>query len=164
MAAPAGAEAQGVAGGVPMPAFAGAAVPPAVAVADAYSEPVGGHVGFGAPPAFGAMPGAGIGYPTADAGFAAHDGAARAAPAARVGWAALLESEVAQMLTAQSARGGEPPASSDVMDQLTRMFESTIIRTALRHTRGRRIDAALRLGIGRNTITRKIQDLHLEDD
>jgi two-component system nitrogen regulation response regulator GlnG len=166
MAAPAGAEAQGVAGGVPMPAVAvaGAAVPPGAAVADAYSEPVGGHVGFGAPPAFGAMPGAGIGYPTADAGFAAHDGAARAAPAARVGWAALLESEVAQMLTAQSARGGEPPASSDVMDQLTRMFESTIIRTALRHTRGRRIDAALRLGIGRNTITRKIQDLHLEDD
>jgi len=53
---------------------------------------------------------------------------------------------------------------SDVMDQLTRVFESAVIRTALRHTRGRRIDAALRLGIGRNTITRKIQDLHLEDD
>jgi two-component system nitrogen regulation response regulator GlnG len=71
---------------------------------------------------------------------------------------------VSRLLTAQSARGGEPPASSEVMDQLTRSFESTIIRTALRHTRGRRIDAALRLGIGRNTITRKIQDLRLEDD
>jgi len=84
--------------------------------------------------------------------------------AVRAGWAALLEAEVTQLLSAQSARGGEPPSASDVMDQLTRTFESTIIRTALRHTRGRRIDAALRLGIGRNTITRKIQDLRLEDD
>jgi two-component system nitrogen regulation response regulator GlnG len=50
------------------------------------------------------------------------------------------------------------------MDRLTREFESAVIRTALRHTRGRRIDAAQRLGIGRNTITRKIQELHLEDD
>ncbi len=82
----------------------------------------------------------------------------------RPNWAALLETEVLQILSAQSARGGEPPSTSEVMDQLTRVFESTIIKTALRHTRGRRIDAALRLGIGRNTITRKIQDLRLEDD
>jgi len=82
----------------------------------------------------------------------------------RPNWAALLETEVQQILSAQSARGGEPPSTSEVMDQLTRVFESTIIKTALRHTRGRRIDAALRLGIGRNTITRKIQDLRLEDD
>jgi two-component system nitrogen regulation response regulator GlnG len=33
----------------------------------------------------------------------------------------------------------------------------------LRHTHGRRIDAATRLGVGRNTITRKIQELQLED-
>jgi len=85
-------------------------------------------------------------------------------PVARAGWASLLETEVAAILSALSARGGEPPSTSDVMEQLTRSFESTIIRTALRHTRGRRIDAALRLGIGRNTITRKIQDLRLEDD
>jgi two-component system nitrogen regulation response regulator GlnG len=82
----------------------------------------------------------------------------------RPNWAALLETEVLQILSAQSARGGEPPSTSEVMDQLTRVFESTVIKTALRHTRGRRIDAALRLGIGRNTITRKIQDLRLEDD
>jgi two-component system nitrogen regulation response regulator GlnG len=50
------------------------------------------------------------------------------------------------------------------MAALTRQFEASIIRTTLRHTRGRRIDAALRLGIGRNTITRKIQELRLEDD
>ncbi|MCX7228426.1 MAG: nitrogen regulation protein NR(I) [Burkholderiales bacterium] len=164
MDASSGPDTQGAAAAAPMPAFAGAAAPAGAAVADAFSEPVGGRVGFGTPPAFAAVPGAGTGYLPADAGFAARDGAAPTAPPARVGWAALLESEVAQMLAAQSARGGEPPASSDVMDQLTRTFESTIIRTALRHTRGRRIDAALRLGIGRNTITRKIQDLHLEDD
>jgi two-component system nitrogen regulation response regulator GlnG len=36
------------------------------------------------------------------------------------------------------------------------------MRVALRQTRGRRIEAALRLGIGRNTITRKIKDLGLD--
>ncbi len=51
----------------------------------------------------------------------------------------------------------------DVMDVLTRQFEATLIRMALRHTGGRRIEAAERLGIGRNTITRKIQDLGLDD-
>ena len=30
-------------------------------------------------------------------------------------------------------------------------------------TRGRRIEAAQRLGIGRNTVTRKIKDLGLDD-
>jgi len=83
---------------------------------------------------------------------------------ARSHWASLLETEVGKLLAAQSARGEPAPESSDLMDQLTRTFESTVIRSALRHTRGRRIDAALRLGIGRNTITRKIQDLGLEDD
>jgi two-component system nitrogen regulation response regulator GlnG len=50
----------------------------------------------------------------------------------------------------------------EVWDQLTRDFESCLIQTALDVTRGRRIDAAQRLGIGRNTITRKIQDLGLD--
>jgi two-component system nitrogen regulation response regulator GlnG len=76
-------------------------------------------------------------------------------------WASLLENEVARMLSAQPATA--EGSASDMMDRLTRIFESTVIRTALRHTRGRRIDAALRLGIGRNTITRKIQELRLDD-
>ena len=37
-----------------------------------------------------------------------------------------------------------------------------LILTALANTRGRRIEAAHKLGIGRNTITRKIQELNLE--
>lgn len=50
----------------------------------------------------------------------------------------------------------------DVWDALTRRFETSLIQTALAATRGRRIEAAHKLGIGRNTITRKIQELKLE--
>jgi two-component system nitrogen regulation response regulator GlnG len=50
----------------------------------------------------------------------------------------------------------------DVWDRLTRRFEAQLIQTALKITRGRRIDAAQKLGIGRNTITRKIQELGLD--
>ena len=93
----------------------------------------------------------------------------RPGPRRRRAGAALLEREVSSLLAAQSAQAGQSAegqaaSQSDLMDKLTREFESAVIRTALRHTRGRRIDAALRLGIGRNTITRKIQELHLEDD
>jgi two-component system nitrogen regulation response regulator GlnG len=141
-------------------------------------EPISesGAAGFGGS-ATGGLPGAGPlrGYPGSDFTDPVREsgqpprmlppsGAQPVPVPVRAAWANLLEPEVAQLLSAQSARGGEPPSASDVMDQLTRTFESTIIRTALRHTRGRRIDAALRLGIGRNTITRKIQDLRLEDD
>ncbi len=65
-------------------------------------------------------------------------------------WIMLLENEAAQMLQA-----GRP----EVMDILIREFESALIKTALKHTHGRKNDAAIRLGIGRNTITRKIQEL-----
>jgi two-component system, NtrC family, nitrogen regulation response regulator GlnG len=69
-------------------------------------------------------------------------------------WTSSLVAEVERRLQA-----GVP----DVMDTLARDFEAAVIRTALRHTHGRRIDAATRLGVGRNTITRKIQELQLED-
>ncbi|MCA1857516.1 nitrogen regulation protein NR(I) [Massilia oculi] len=75
------------------------------------------------------------------------------APAAPDGWAALLEQQAAGMLSAGAV---------DVMDTLGRQFESVLIKTALRHTHGRRNDAAVRLGIGRNTITRKIAELGIE--
>ena len=51
---------------------------------------------------------------------------------------------------------------ADVWDVLTRRFEAKLILTALANTKGRRIEAAQKLGIGRNTITRKIQELGLE--
>jgi two-component system nitrogen regulation response regulator GlnG len=69
-------------------------------------------------------------------------------------WLADLERQARQLLEA-----GAP----EVWDALTRQFEAQLIQTALQLTRGRRIEAAQRLGIGRNTITRKIQELGLDD-
>jgi two-component system, NtrC family, nitrogen regulation response regulator GlnG len=48
-------------------------------------------------------------------------------------------------------------------DALSQRFERTLIQAALQVTRGRRIEAAVKLGIGRNTITRKIQELGIDD-
>ncbi|MEG1115754.1 MAG: helix-turn-helix domain-containing protein, partial [Janthinobacterium sp.] len=50
----------------------------------------------------------------------------------------------------------------EVMAVLGRQFESALIKTALKHTHGRKNDAAVRLGIGRNTITRKISELGID--
>jgi len=69
-------------------------------------------------------------------------------------WLGGLEQEARSLLMA-----GDP----QVWDTLTRKFEAQLIRTALEITRGRRIEAAQKLGIGRNTITRKIQELGLDD-
>ncbi|MDY0012389.1 MAG: nitrogen regulation protein NR(I) [Rhodocyclaceae bacterium] len=55
-------------------------------------------------------------------------------------------------------------APGEVFDRLTREFERTLIRRALTATGGRRIEAAQLLGIGRNTITRKIQELGMDED
>ncbi len=49
-----------------------------------------------------------------------------------------------------------------ILDRLTAEFERTLIRVALNHTGGRKIEAAGLLGWGRNTLTRKIQELGLE--
>ena len=53
-------------------------------------------------------------------------------------------------------------SSGQVHEKLTNSFERVLIARALAHTGGRRIEAAQALGIGRNTITRKIQDLGLD--
>jgi two-component system nitrogen regulation response regulator GlnG len=69
-------------------------------------------------------------------------------------WSAALAQQAAQALQ----RGDER-----IMDTLTAQFERTLILQALHHTGGRRIEAATLLGIGRNTLTRKIQELGLEN-
>ncbi|MBL8480494.1 MAG: nitrogen regulation protein NR(I) [Sterolibacteriaceae bacterium] len=69
-------------------------------------------------------------------------------------WNAALAAEADRLLAA---------APGTVFDTLNREFESTLIRRALNATGGRRVDAAQLLGIGRNTITRKIQELGLDD-
>lgn len=70
-------------------------------------------------------------------------------------WAQLL-ADVAQ----QAFQNGD----SGIMDALTRKFEATLILEALKFTHGRRIEAANLLGLGRNTLTRKVQELGLEED
>jgi two-component system nitrogen regulation response regulator GlnG len=83
-----------------------------------------------------------------------HAGApASAEPGAAGGWIGLLELQAASMLS---------EGRSEVMDVLGRQFESALIKTALKHTHGRKNDAAVRLGIGRNTITRKIAELGID--
>jgi two-component system, NtrC family, nitrogen regulation response regulator GlnG len=68
-------------------------------------------------------------------------------------WESGLEAEAMELLAS---------GRHDVWEELTKRFESKLILTALANTRGRRIEAAQKLGIGRNTITRKIQELGLE--
>jgi two-component system nitrogen regulation response regulator GlnG len=51
-----------------------------------------------------------------------------------------------------------------VWEALAQEFERTLIRHALLASAGRRVEAAQMLGIGRNTITRKIQELGMEPD
>ncbi len=48
---------------------------------------------------------------------------------------------------------------SNLLDVAVPVFERIMIETALKHTAGRRRDAALLLGWGRNTLTRKIKEL-----
>ena len=67
-------------------------------------------------------------------------------------WRQSLEREVSASL----ARG-----ERDIFSQLNRDFESTLVMAALEHTGGRRMEAATLLGIGRNTLTRKIVELKL---
>jgi two-component system nitrogen regulation response regulator GlnG len=53
---------------------------------------------------------------------------------------------------------------SAVGDRLAREFEKVLIQRALQHTGGRRMEAAQRLGWGRNTLTRKIRELGLDSE
>jgi len=73
-----------------------------------------------------------------------------AAPPLPADWVAALELDVERRF----ARG-----ETGLMDALGRQFERALINKALERTGGRRIEAANLLGMGRNTITRKIQDL-----
>jgi two-component system nitrogen regulation response regulator GlnG len=93
-------------------------------------------------------PGQGIGVADLPAEFRGlPEDAGQSAPA---DWTAALEQEVERRL----ARG-----ETGVLDQLSRQFERSLILKALARTGGRRIEAANLLGMGRNTITRKIQEL-----
>ncbi|MDO8449434.1 MAG: nitrogen regulation protein NR(I) [Rhodoferax sp.] len=94
--------------------------------------------------------------PASVAAIVAQADAPTAAPVSPIsggGWELGLEADAMALLATDR---------HDVWDELTRRFESRLILAALAATRGRRIEAAQKLGIGRNTITRKIQELGLE--
>ena len=105
----------------------------------------------------------GVDKPSPAAVYPVQAAALAALPAVAVGgdsgapaltpWESGLEAEALALLVS---------GRSDIWDVLTRRFESRLIQTALANTHGRRIEAAHKLGIGRNTITRKIQELNLE--
>ena len=155
-------------------------LPPEVLEAPVFQAPARAAVADGhavAPPPVIAMPVAAIAHPPEMVGglhavapsapqfvaaapaaaWAADTAIGVAAPAASaspvLSWEQALEAEAQKLLS-----GGQP----EVWDALTRRFESRLIRTALVATHGRRMEAAQRLGIGRNTITRKIQELGLD--
>jgi two-component system nitrogen regulation response regulator GlnG len=69
-------------------------------------------------------------------------------------WVSALAREAEMRL----ARG-----ETRIMDELTHQFEKTLILKALAQTGGRRIEAAHLLGIGRNTLTRKVQELGIDN-
>jgi two-component system nitrogen regulation response regulator GlnG len=50
----------------------------------------------------------------------------------------------------------------DILTDLNQTFEKILIEEALNFTKGRRIEAAEMLGLGRNTLTRKVKELHIE--
>lgn len=111
----------------------------------AASSPVGGEAGRG--PEKNVVP-AGNGTD--------RDRAPEAAPAdANAAWGTMLAQEV----LARLARS-EPA----IMATLCREFEKVLIRSALAYSRGRRVEAAQRLGMGRNTLTRKCAELGLDDE
>ena len=72
---------------------------------------------------------------------------------AQQNWLDKLEHEVQQRLQSNE---------QDIMAHLTQEFERIVLTTTLENCRGRRIDAAARLGIGRNTVTRKLKELGIE--
>lgn len=72
-----------------------------------------------------------------------------------VSWEKRLEETVWKML-------GD--GKGELMNELGSSFERILIKTALSYTRGRKNEAAVLLGIGRNTITRKIAELGLDDE
>jgi two-component system nitrogen regulation response regulator GlnG len=70
-------------------------------------------------------------------------------------WLQALAAEA----SARLARG-----DAAILGELTQDYEKTLIEVALRHTGGRRIEASHLLGWGRNTLTRKIHELGMDDD
>lgn len=71
-----------------------------------------------------------------------------------VAWEDLLANVVRQKLNF---------GQDDILDELSPIFEKILLDEALQHTGGHRQNAARRIGWGRNTLTRKLKELGVED-
>lgn len=64
---------------------------------------------------------------------------------------------------AQFADGRFAKGASGLLNELSPVFERILLQAALKKTGGRKIEAADLLGWGRNTLTRKLKELDIED-
>lgn len=76
-------------------------------------------------------------------------------------WESSLRNWIDQQLINRAQSGAS--RHNDVAKQTIPIVESILIKAALGFTRGRRHEAALLLGYGRNTLTRKIKELSIEE-
>lgn len=67
-----------------------------------------------------------------------------------------------EVLAKLARRQLEDPQARDLLAPLQASFERTLIEAALEATEGHRGEAARRLGLGRNTLARKIRDLGID--
>lgn len=115
-------------------------------LADSVAPTMG--IPLSAQPVLAQAPAAGAGLPTAPLGQ---------------GWQAALADALRQRLSALPTGQAEASAEGHGLHaELLADFERTVFGEALQHCRGRRLEAAQVLGVGRNTVTRKIQELGLE--
>ena len=68
-------------------------------------------------------------------------------------WEQQLRGEVSEKL-----KRGE----QGILEELSKRFEAVLLQSALLHTRGRKQEAARKLGWGRNTLARKIRELDID--
>ncbi len=69
-------------------------------------------------------------------------------------WEALLREATQKALSSKTP---------DVMEAFTKDFERVLYEEALKATSGKRLLAAKALGVGRNTLTRKLKELGIDD-
>lgn len=118
-------------------------LPPEVAEAAGRGVAEGGEV-------VRTLSGAGYAHRFATSGEHEHAVNANVSPRSPESWLSLLADEAGARLARNE------PA---VMATLQRQFEVVLLTAALAHSHGRRAEAAQRLGVGRNTLTRKCQEL-----
>jgi two-component system, NtrC family, nitrogen regulation response regulator GlnG len=86
--------------------------------------------------------------------IAQQDASPLAATLGQGDWESLLKHWIQQQLT-----NNQP----NLAEQIIARVETALIQTALQYTQGRKHEAALRLGLGRNTLTRKLKELQIGD-